>query len=129
MIMLSNRIKLLIILTVAWFWTMCDRYVTQMLFPVFETLFMTLTMIPNELVLIVSTEAVWWAGYSTSAIIGGKLSDKFLRQHLITFTLTFYFLNTFLISFSGANFSIFTINQKQMGSLFQAQFLQMQLLQ
>jgi len=94
----------LIILTTSWFFTVCDRYVTQMLFPVFETLF----NIPNQFVLIVSTEAVWWAAYSTSAIIGGVLSDKYLRQHLITFTLIFYFLNTILIAYS-TNFSIFIL--------------------
>ncbi|NVM03547.1 MAG: MFS transporter [Candidatus Helarchaeota archaeon] len=94
--MISNKSRLLIILFVSWFFTMCDRYVTQLLFPVFETLF----LIPNEFVLIISTEAVWWAGYSTSAIIGGLLSDKFLRKKLISITLFFYFVNTFLIAFA-----------------------------
>ncbi|MFX1451338.1 MAG: MFS transporter [Promethearchaeota archaeon] len=100
--MISNRVRLTIILTVSWFFTVCDRYVTQLLFPIFETFF----LIPNELVLIVSTEAVWWAAYSSSAIIGGLLSDKFLRKHMISVTLFFYFLNTFLISFA-TNFILF----------------------
>lgn len=102
--MFSNRIRLTIILTMSWFFTVCDRYVTQLLFPVFETLF----LIPNELMLIVATEAVWWAAYSTSAIIGGLLSDRFLRKNMISVTLFFYFINTFLISFA-TNFGIFIL--------------------
>ncbi|MHA1301720.1 MAG: MFS transporter, partial [Candidatus Helarchaeota archaeon] len=113
----SNRVKLLVILTVSWFFTVCDRYVTQMLFPVFETLF----FIPNEFILIVSTEAVWWAAYSTSAIIGGLLSDRYLRQKLISITLFFYFLNTFLIAYS-TNFAVF-IFFRVMSGLFAGTFL------